>query len=258
MTSLDVRTPAQLTSDVFHYLLPIAVAVVAWEVAVTIGVIPTQTLPHTYTVLETFIELTSNGVLINEGALTLGRAIAAYLVGSAIGIVLGLLMVRFVAVRWFFDPLISVGFPIPFVTLVPVFILWFGFGTLPIVLLAAIHAFFPVTIGTFRAGKAVNRELRWSARSMGVSRLAVTWKVILPASLPGIFNGMQISLFLTFGVTVATEMLMSGGGLGQLIVRSVRFFRPAEAISGLIVVALLGILADFAFTSLRRHYLAWQ
>ena len=258
MNSLSSGRLSGLGLDLLLYLRPIAVAVVVWEVAVTLGLIPTQTLPHTYTVLATLVELASEGPLLSEGGLTFARAISAYLLGSAIAVVLGLLMVRFAAVQWFFDPLISIGFPIPFVTLVPVFILWFGFGSLPIVLLAAIHAFFPVTIGTFRAGKSVNRELLWSARSMGVSRLAVIWKVILPASLPGIFNGMQISLFLTFGVTVAAEMLMSGGGLGELIIEAVRFFRPAEAISGLIVVALLGIFMDYIFTSLRSRYLDWQ
>lgn len=239
------------------YLKPLVALVVLWELVAMAGVVPQQALPHVYDVWDAFVVLVGNGALPRAAAQTVFRATVAFLVSIVLGITIGLAMARFRAVEWFFDPIVSIGFPIPKVTLVPIYVLWFGFGTVPTIALGITSATFPIVIATHAGAKGVQRELLWSARAVGVSRLEATYKVVLPSALPEIFNGVQISLFLSFVVVVVAEMVTSAGGLGELLTRSVRFFQTPTAIAAVVTVALLGLVFDRAFRLLRARLLAW-
>jgi len=239
------------------YLKPIVGLVVVWEVIATLELVPSQSLPHTYVVGETLLELVQTGSLLELVAVTAGRAFVAFLLAIVIGVALGLAMAQSTVVGWFFDPIISLGFPIPKVTLVPIYVLWFGFGDVPTVALAVTSAVFPIVIATYDGARGVERELLWSARSMGVSRFDVGRKVVLPAALPSIFNGVQIALFLSFVVVVVAEMVTAGGGIGQLLTESVRFFQTATTIAAVITVAVIGLVSDRLFRLLRGRLLRW-
>lgn len=248
----------RLADQILAYLKPIVGLLVVWEFAATVGLVPQQALPHTYVVAETLGRLTVDGTLIETTAVTVLRALIAFGLAVVIGVVVGLAMSQFRAVRWFFDPLISFGFPIPKVTLVPVYVLWFGFGTVSAVLLAVTSAVFPVIIATYNGANGVDRELLWSARSMGVSRVDTTFRVTLRAALPEVFNGVQISLFLSFVVVVVAEMVTSGGGLGAKLTQSIRFFQTPTAIAVVIVIAIFGLFFDRLLRAVRRRALHWS
>lgn len=239
------------------YLKPLVGLVVVWELVATLGLVPSQALPHTWVVGETLVDLLAAGTLFDLAAVTAGRAFVAFLLAIVIGVALGLAMAQFRAIGWFFDPIISLGFPIPKVTLVPIYVLWFGFGDVPTVALAVTSAVFPIVIATYDGARGVKRELIWSARSMGVSRLRIAREVVLPAALPSIFNGVQIALFLSFVVVVVAEMVTAGGGLGQMLTESVRFFQTATTIAAVITVAVIGLVSDRLFRMLRGRMLEW-
>lgn len=240
------------------YLKPIVGLLVLWELIATLGLVPPQALPHTYVVGETILSLTSEGTLLELAAVTAGRAFLAFLLAIVVGVAIGLAMAQSKVVGWFFDPIISLGFPVPKVTLVPIYVLWFGFGTVPTVALAVTSAVFPIVIATYDGARSVERELVWSARSMGVSRLGIARKVVLPSALPAIFNGVQIALFLSFVVVVVAEMVTAGGGLGQMLTESVRFFETAQTIAAVITVAVIGLVSDRLFRLLRGRTLRWS
>lgn len=239
------------------YVKPLVGLVVVWELIATLELVPEQSLPHTYVVGETLLDLTLEGTLLELAGVTAGRAFAAFLLAIVIGVALGLAMAQSKVVGWFFDPIISLGFPIPKVTLVPIYVLWFGFGTVPTVALAVTSAVFPIVIATYDGARGVKRELVWSARSMGVSRVGVAREVVLPAALPSIFNGVQIALFLSFVVVVVAEMVTAGGGIGQMLTESVRFFQTANTIAAVIAIAVIGLVSDRLFRLFRGRILRW-
>lgn len=248
---------ADYGSTLVAYLKPLVALVLLWELVATLQLVPTQALPHTYAVWDTLVGRLADGTLVRAAWQTVYRSMAAFAISIAIGISVGLLMSQFRPVEWFVDPIVSFGFPVPKVTLVPVYVLWFGFGTLPTVLLATTSATFPIVIATHAGAKTVDRELVWSARSMGVSRLRMLRSVVLPAALPEIFNGVQISLFLSFVVVVVAEMVTSAGGLGEMLTRSVRTFQTPTAIAAVITIAILGLVVDRIFRLLRTRLLQW-
>lgn len=241
----------------WRYVWPILVLLALWTVVSYLRLIPEQALPTPVAVGGALAELLAGGALTATVAVTVSRVLMAFTLAVAIGFVLGMLMSQFALVEWFLDPLISVSFPIPKVTLVPIYVLWFGFGTVSTVALAATSALFPVAIGTYNGTKTVDREIVWSARSMGLSRLQTSLKVVLPAALPDVLNGVQISLFLSFVVVVVAEMVTAGSGLGRVLVESVRFFRTPRAIAAVVLIALFGLVFDKVFRLVRARLLWW-
>lgn len=244
-------------SDLWLYARPILVLLVVWQVVSFLRVIPRQALPMPTRVADALVTLTTDGALVAAVGVTIMRVVLAFTIAVAVGFVVGMAMSQVSLVEWFFDPIISVAFPIPKVTLVPIYVLWFGFGTVSTVALAATSALFPVAIATYNGAKTVDRELVWSARSMGLSRGETSLRVVLPAALPDILNGVQISLFLSFVVVVVAEMVTSGSGLGRILVESVRFFDTPAAIAAVVVIGVFGLLFDKLFRVVRARLLWW-
>lgn len=236
---------------------PLLTVLIGWALLSRFDVIDERTLPSPVLVAESMVELTAEGTLTDAVAVTLPRVVVAFGIGVGAGVLVGLTMSQFRLAEWFFDPLLSTLFPIPKITLVPVFVLWLGPNTTAVVTLAAFEAFFPVAIATHGGTKSVDRELIWSARSMGLSRAETAVKVVLPASLPDILNGAQIALFLTFAVIVVAEMVLAPSGLGQILMESMRSFETATAIAVIVVVALFGLLFDGLFRVLQGRFTWW-
>src|SRR5213075_1172505 len=113
-------------------------------------------------------DLLTGDLLLNTGV-TLYRALAGFLIGAVAGVALGMGISRNRLVNWFFDPIISVGFPMPKISFLPVVILWLGVYDVSKITIIVIDAIFPVIAATLIAIRGVERELIWSARNMGAS-----------------------------------------------------------------------------------------
>ena len=135
---------------------------------------------------------------------------------------LGTLMSRFNVIRWFFDPIISVGFPMPKIAFLPIVVLWLGFYNVPKISMVAIEAIFPIVTATLIGIQGVERELLWSARNMGASEREVVWQVVVPAAFPQIMTGLQVALPIAMIVAIVTEMLMGGYGIGGAMIDASR------------------------------------
>ena len=180
-------------------------------------------LPPLSAVLARIWENAVGGELWINTAVTLYRAIVGFLIASAGGIVLGLAMSRSALARWFFDPIISVGFPMPKIAFLPIVILWLGLYDLSKISMVVFDAIFPVVTATIIGIRGVEKELIWSARNMGASDREVLWQVVLPAALPQILTGLQVALPIALIVAVVCEMAMGGYGLGGAMMTASRF-----------------------------------
>src|SRR5437763_5876305 len=179
----------------------------------------------------------SGELALNLGQ-TLYRAIAGFAIAGAAGVVIGILMTRRRWVRWFFDPIVSVGFPMPKIAFLPVFMLWLGLYDVSKISMAAFNAIFPVIAATIAAAEGVDRHLLWSARSLGASERQLLREIILPAALPQILTGLQVALPISMIVTIVTEMLMGGQGLGGAMIAASRFADSPGVFAGIVEVAL--------------------
>jgi taurine transport system permease protein len=204
------------------------------------------------------VEEAVSGDLVHHAALTAYRGMAGFLISAALGVVLGTLAARNAFCRWFIDPVVSVGFPAPKISLMPIFILWFGLGDTSKVAMVVITCIFPVISATYLGTSSIDRYFIWSARNLGVSQRRLLWKIVIPAALPQILSGFQIAFPMALIVTIVTEMITSGGGLGGYMMRSARFALSEQVFAGIITIGVIGYVLLKLFDHARRHILRWH
>jgi ABC-type nitrate/sulfonate/bicarbonate transport system permease component len=172
--------------------------------------------------------------------------------------VLGILIARSRAARWFFDPIVSVAFPMPKIAFLPVFMLWFGLYDASKITMLVFSAVFPVVTATVTSTSGVEKEMLWSARSLGASERQLLREIILPAALPQILTGLQIALPISMIVVIVTEMLMGGQGLGGAMIAASRFADSPGVIAGIVEIGLAGLCLIRAMAALRKRLLRWH
>ncbi|ELY50948.1 ABC transporter permease [Natronolimnohabitans innermongolicus] len=239
----------------------LAVVLVLWEVVTQLGMIHYYFLPPLSDILfatdSSFVALTADGTLIYHGYLTVRRALVGLVIATVLGIAVGVLSARSKIMSWFWDPIIEVGYPVPVIALVPVFIFWFGTGDVSKIALVTLGCFWPVAINARNATREVDENLIWSARMMGTSDRELLRRVVVPAAAPGIISGLQIALPISLIITFVFEMVAGGGGLGHIEIQGVRSFDSVQVYASLIAIMILGFALDRALRILRHRLLAW-
>src|SRR5262249_34766426 len=209
-------------------------------------------------VLGAWVDVVRDGELIVNGAASLYRAGAGLALAIVVGAALGVLMAWWRPVNALMGPLVELFYPMPKSALIPVTVLWLGFGDGSKILLIFLGCMLPVTIGAFNGARGSERVLVWSARSMGASRLRVLWDVVLPSAMPELLNGIRTAIALAFILLVSSELIEAQKGLGYLI----GFLGSNGSYEGMfavvLTVALLGFTADRLYQLLMQRMLQWR
>ena len=254
------RAPA-IGRAVFETVGPfatIAALLITWEVLAQLEIFHSYLLPALSIVAVRIAEDLFSGQLLVDAGITLYRTLVAFTLAAVIGVTIGILISRNVAVRWFFDPIVSIGLPMPKIALLTVFMLWFGLHDLSKILMVAFSASFQIIIATWMATSAVDKELIWSARSLGASERQVLWEVIMPGALPQILTGLQIAMVISLIVVLVTEMRMGGRGLGDAMLTSQRYVDSPGVFAGIVEIGLFGFAFIRSMEYLRRRLLVWH
>jgi ABC-type nitrate/sulfonate/bicarbonate transport system permease component len=236
----------------------VSLLIAAWEIVARSGTVTPYLLPSVGTVLSRIWDDAVAGDLWTNMILTLYRAFAGFAIAAIIGVAVGFAMARSRIANWFFDPLISVGFPMPKIAFLPVIILWLGTFDVSKISMVVFETTFPVVTGTLVGIAGVERELIWSARNMGASEREVLRQVVLPAALPQIMTGLQVALPLALIVAVVSEMVMGGYGLGGAMMTAYRFANSAGVFAGIVEIAAVGWVVVKLMAVLRRRLLLWH
>jgi ABC-type nitrate/sulfonate/bicarbonate transport system permease component len=239
-------------------IFSVLVLLVAWEAFARSGRVTPFMLPPFSAVVERIYADAIGGDLAHNLGLTMYRAMAGFVIAAAGGIALGAAMSRNRTVRWFFDPIISVGFPMPKIAFLPIIILWLGLYDVSKISIVVFDAIFPVITATLAGIASVDRELIWSARNMGASEREVMWQIALPAALPQILTGLQVALPIALIVAIVGEMAMGGYGLGGAMMTASRFADSRGVFAGIVEIAIVGYVLIKAMAWMRRRLLVWH
>ncbi len=238
--------------------LPLLLLALAWEIGARTGLVSTLALPPLSAILAAWVDLVKDGELITNGAASLWRAAAGLVLAIGIGGVLGIVMAWWRPVNVLLGPLVEMFYPMPKSALIPVTVLWLGFGNGSKILLILLGCMLPVTIGAFNGARSSEQALVWSARSMGASRLRMLWDVVVPSALPELLNGVRTALALSFILLVSSELIAAQQGFGYLI----GFLGASGAYDAMfavvLTVALLGFIADRVYLLVMHRTLRWQ
>jgi ABC-type nitrate/sulfonate/bicarbonate transport system permease component len=238
--------------------LGIIALIVVWEALARSGAFTPFLLPTFSATVARILSDAQSGALFGNLAVTVYRALAGFAIAAVAGVTLGTLMARFSVIRWFFDPIISVGFPMPKIAFLPIVVLWLGFYNVPKISMVAIEAIFPVVTATLIGVQGVERELLWSARNMGASEREVVWQVVVPAAFPEIMTGLQVALPIALIVAIVTEMLMGGYGIGGAMIDASRLADSRGVFAGIVEIAAVGVIIVKGMALLRRRLLIWH
>jgi sulfonate transport system permease protein len=147
---------------------------------------------------------------------------------------------------------------LPFLALVPLFILWFGIGETPKIALVALGSTFPIYLTLFGAIRGVDPKLIEAGQVFGLDRRGVIRHVILPGTLPSVLVGLRYALGTAWLSLVVAEQINATAGIGYLINDARDFLRTDIIVVGLLVYALLGLSADALVRAIERRALAWR
>ncbi len=239
-------------------LLPILAVIAIWAAVANFGHVNPFLLPAPSIVVEHIWRDIASGTLFTAIASTLFRALLGFLLAAVIGTTIGLLMVVSPRMQWFFDPMVSVGFPMPKISLLPIFILWFGIENGSKIVMIAVDCIFVIIANTYAGGRGAERQLIWSAQMLGASPREVLLDVMLPAATPQILTGYQIALPISMIVALVTEMIMGGDGLGAKLLAASRFANSPGVFASIVEIAIAGAIVVNGMRVLRRRLLHWH
>ncbi|MDV8002334.1 ABC transporter permease [Rhodococcus sp. IEGM 1408] len=228
-----------------RWLSPVALVVI-WQIAGATGILPERILPAPQLIAESGIKLIASGELVDALAVSSVRVVQGFVLGGAIGLVLGVIVGTSRYADAILDPPLQMLRALPHLGLIPLFILWFGIGEAPKVLLIALGVVFPIYLNTASALRQVDPKLRDMATVFGFTRRQRLTEVILPSIAPQVLVGVRQSLAIAWLTLIVAEQLNASTGLGYLIMNARDYFQIDVIIVGLVVYALLGILTDAA------------
>ncbi len=210
-----------------------------WEALVRGGLIRSLFLPAPTAIVSALAANIKH--LSVAAALTLRDIAAGYFVGCALGVGMGIFIGYFRLFDMAIAPLLLLLSPIPIVTFLPLFIIWFGLNLIPVLCCAVLAAFFPSLISTISGVKNVDYTLVEVAKNFGATDKQVLKTVVLPGALPQIANGLRVSIQVCFLVTPVAEMIMGDIGLGGLIWKSADLFKTELVLAGQLTLGVMGL-----------------
>lgn len=236
---------------------PLALVAI-WAIITTAGLVDPSILPSPQGLAHGFKQLWVEQNLQGQIGVSLGRAAAGGAVGILIGLALGVVAGLSRLGEELFDALLQMLRTVPFLALVPLFIVWFGIGETPKLILIALATLFPMYLNTYAGVRNVDRKVIEASRSFGLSGTRLVREVVLPLALPQIFTGLRFALGVSVLVLIAAEQINASAGLGFLL-NGAQLYQQVDVILICIgIYAVLGLGADILVRALERVFLPWR
>jgi sulfonate transport system permease protein len=242
----------------FGGLIGIAVLLALWVVGSATGLVDERNLSAPWTVVATAETLVENGRL-QESLVTSGiRAATGLGLGVAVGTVLALISGLSRIGETLIDGPVQVKRSIPTLALIPLLLLWFGIGEPFKILTIALAVFVPIYIHTHNGLRTIEGRYAELAETLGVTRTEFVRHVVLPGAMPGFLLGMRFAVTSSLLALVVVEVINATSGIGHMITLASNYGQTDIIVVGLVVYALLGVLADAAVRIIERKALSWR
>ncbi|MDR0523224.1 MAG: ABC transporter permease [Candidatus Methanoplasma sp.] len=245
--------PVRLGLRFAHMFGAIIAFLTLWEFAPALGLIDPVIIPVPSVIFDKFVELSLNGVLLNNVAVSMRRVAAGFGLAVCVALPLGFLLGGwFKALETAVNPLLQlVSQANPF-TLFPVFITLLGIGEISKVSIIFWVCQWPVLFNTVTGIRNADPVLVKMSRSLGMGRFQMFYKVMLRGALPSVFTGIRMSAVFAFFMLIGAEMIGASSGLGYMILQAQATFQMPRMWVGIVTVALLGMAVNLAILLLER------
>jgi len=220
------------------------------------GLVPPIKFPSPWMVIQAAIRTAD--LIPGDIAATLLRVICGFVVGTALGLGLGLLMSYSKKAQFFFDPLVESMRPVPVIAMIPFFLMWFGIGETGKFLLITLGVFAIIVVSTVEAVRNVPAIYMKAAHSLGANKLQRFRTIIIPAIVPELVGPLRVSAALSFTLVVAAEFMGAQAGLGYRILEARRLFNTDVILLGITIIGLLSAISDTAIRYFTAYLTRWS
>ncbi len=229
---------------------------ILWEAAVIVFKIPRYILPSLSSVIRQFIK---NSELIWQYTLVTGmESFIGFLIAVALGVPLAMLTGFSRILRQTFYPFAVALEMVPKIAFAPLFVVWFGFGFLPKMIIVFLVCFFPILLNGILGFTSLSQEMGYFSRSTGANGWTMFWKIRVPAAMPELFVGLKgAAVNATVGATIA-EWVGGDAGLGYYIQIATGQLRMDLAYAIIFMLALLGLLLFYIVILLEKRIIPWH
>jgi NitT/TauT family transport system permease protein len=226
-----------------------------WEISCLIFHVRPTVLPRPSAVLQALYGYFP--IIVSQATQTLFSTLTGFALAVVFGLLLGMAIgSSSLAYAGFYRLLVAFN-TIPKVALIPVFVVWFGIGTIPAVLTAFSLAFFPIVVNVATGIASVEPELRDVLRSLQAREDQILLKIGLPRTLPFFFGSLKIAITSAFVGSVTAETIASNNGIGYLMISASSQFNVALVFAGVAVVGVLGVVLYEIFDLIERRMTGW-
>lgn len=239
------------------WIVPVAILLI-WQLAAALHLVSATLLPAPSQIIGQAFRLLGNGELLQHMGISFYRAGVGFALGSAAGLLLGLSTGLGKLAERTLDPSLQMLRMIPMLSLVPLFILWFGVGEFSKILMISLGAFFPVYVNTFLGIRGVELKLLEVTGIYQFTRWQLLRRVIIPSALPNILLGLRLSLGTAWLVLVVAEMMGASAGVGYMIQDARAYSQTDIVFVGIAIFAIVGKLSDSAVRLLEKRWLRWR
>ena len=247
----------RIPSTAIRIAIPVALVVI-WQLVGQFGIVSATVLPSPAAILDAYQELWSTGDLQAALPISLQRAGLGLLIGGVAGLVLGVIAGLSVAAERIYDAPLQMVRTIPFIAMIPLFVVWFGIGEESKVALIIGASIFPVYLNTYHAIRGIDPKLLEVARTFELSRWDTIRLIVAPMAMPGILVGWRYSAATALLALVAAEQINSQAGIGYILNTANQFQRTDIIIAGILIYAVLGLLVDIVMRGFERLLLPWR
>lgn len=243
-------------------ILPIVLFFLVWEafgrLNMQLSLFNPLFLPPPTVIVSDGWALAQTGIIVESILSSTFRILVGFSLGCVAAVLFGVLMSKSKVIENWVSPIINLIGPVPALALLPLFIIWFGIGEFPKILLIAWTTFIPVLIYTLDGLKSVNPVLIRSALSLGAKEKHIFTKVILPSAVPNILVGVQVSLGLSFSALIVSEMMGAESGLGYIIVDARNFFKISNMFVAIVLIGIEYSIFAFLLKKIEKRVLSWR
>ena len=251
--------PSTLTRDrvsaVVYPLATFTLLLLAWQFLVRMFGVPEYILPVPSEFLVKLVQ--SRGLIFEHALVTAYEILLGFLLAALIGVPLGLMIVSVKFLERSLYPLIVFFQLIPKIAIAPLFIVWFGFGPFPKILLTFLLCFFPTLVASMTGFRALDERVLYLSRSMGATGWQTFRYIRLPAALGHIFGGFKVSVVFAATGAIVAEFVGANSGLGYLLLRATSYLDMPLIFAVLVALSAIGILFSYAVQVLERLCMPW-
>lgn len=236
-------------------LVVFAITIVLWQFVVTHWKIPNWLLPSPVDIAHAFYN--TFPIIWSHTLTTVLETTIGFFIAVILGIMAAVCMVQIPLLKKAFYPFLVISQTIPLVAVVPLLILWLGYGILPKIVIVILICFFPIAISLLEGLEITDNDLLNLVKSMGATKWQILYYIRFPQALPSLFAGLKIAATYSVMGAVVGEWLGASSGLGVYLTRSSRSFLTDQVFAAIVAITILSISYFFLIELIRKIVLPW-